>query len=157
MENTTELTDILNDLIKINNDRIEGYQKAITDAKDIDVDLRAVFTKQEEQSRKYVTELSTQVGKLNGQSDTGTTVSGKIYRTWMDVKSVFTGKDRQSVLDSCEYGEDAAQKAYESALADSAEIPADIRTLITEQKAGLKQSHDLIKGYRDANKKLAHS
>jgi hypothetical protein len=33
----------------------------------------------------------------------------------MDVKVSFSGNDRQAILESCEFGEDAAQKAYKDA------------------------------------------
>ncbi len=42
----------------------------------------------------------------------GTTEMGKIYRAWMDVKAVFTGENRHTILSNCEAGEDATQKAY---------------------------------------------
>ena len=70
----------------------------------------------------------------------------------MDVKATFTGKDRHAILASCEYGEDAAQKAYRDALASDADIDTATRQLITTQQAALKTSHDLIKKYRDDNK-----
>ena len=70
----------------------------------------------------------------------------------MDVKATFSGNDRQSMLESCEYGEDATQKAYKQALALDAEINADTRQLITDQQEYLKKSHDMIKKYRDAQK-----
>lgn len=66
----------------------------------------------------------------------------------MDVKAVFTGHDRKTVLNNCEAGEDAAQKAYKSALEEEG-LSADTRTLITEQKAELRVSHDEIKALRD--------
>jgi hypothetical protein len=53
----------------------------------------------------------------------------------MDIKSAFTVKYRESVLENCVYGEEAAQKAYEIALASHAEIPAEFRKLlIAKQK-----------------------
>jgi uncharacterized protein (TIGR02284 family) len=67
----------------------------------------------------------------------------------MDLKATFSGSSRQAVLENCEFGEDAAQKAYDSALKSDAEINADIRQLITNQKSSLKTSHDVIKKYRD--------
>lgn len=149
MERNSNLVEVLNDLIQINNDRTQGYAKAADNARDIDVDLRAIFDRMGEESRKYAIELTGQVGKLGGEPATGTTTSGKIYRAWMDVKATFTGKDRQSVLAACEFGEDAAQRAYETALKSDAEIPADVRQLIATQKSSLKTSHDLIKKYRD--------
>ncbi|MBC7829284.1 MAG: PA2169 family four-helix-bundle protein [Chitinophagaceae bacterium] len=149
MATNDNLVGVLNDLIRINNDRIEGYEKASKEAKDIDVDLKAIFSRMADESRQYAAELTQEVVKLGGDPATGTTSSGKIYRAWMDVKATFTGHDRQSVLASCEFGEDAAQKAYNSALESDAEISADIRQLITNQKSSLKTSHDVIKKYRD--------
>src|SRR6478672_5794097 len=112
-----KLIETLNDLIRINNDRIAGYEKGASEARDIDVDLRAVFTRMAEESKQYAAELTQEVVKLGGEPATGTTASGKIYRVWMDVKATFTGHDRQTVLNNCEFGEDAAQRAYETALA----------------------------------------
>ena len=68
----------------------------------------------------------------------------------MDLKATFTGKDRKAILASCEYGEDAAQKAYETALSSDAELSSEIRQLIMDQKANLRRSHDRIKQLRDA-------
>ena len=149
MATNDNLIGVLNDLIRINNDRIEGYQRAATEARDIDVDLRGIFNRMSDESRQYASELTQEVVKLGGEPATGTTTSGKIYRVWMDVKATFSGKDRQAVLENCEFGEDAAQKAYNSALESDAEMSADIRQLITNQKASLKTSHDVIKKYRD--------
>ena len=149
MATNDNLASVLNDLIRINNDRIEGYQRANNEARDIDVDLRAIFTRMADESRQYAAELTQEVVKLGGEPATGTTASGKIYRAWMDVKATFTGHDREAVLASCEFGEDAAQKAYDAALESDAEMSADIRQLIANQKASLKTSHDVIKKYRD--------
>lgn len=149
MASNDNLVGVLNDLIRINNDRIEGYQRATNEARDVDMDLRAIFTRMSDESRQYAAELTQEVVKLGGEPATGTTASGKIYRAWMDVKATFTGHDREAVLASCEFGEDAAQKAYSAALESDAEMTADIRQLIANQKASLKTSHDVIKKYRD--------
>ncbi|MEP6513292.1 MAG: PA2169 family four-helix-bundle protein [Parafilimonas sp.] len=149
MQNT-ELTNVLNDLVRINNDRIEGYEHAMDEAKNIDVDLQAIFQRMIEESRKYKSELVQAIQSRGGEADSNeTTNSGKVYRVWMDLKNAFTGKDRKSVLESCEFGEDAAQKAYQHALESDAVMDTDIRQLISKQKAELKSSHDLIKSYRD--------
>ena len=147
-----KLIGVLNDLIQINNDRITGYEKAAEESEKIDVDLRAIFSKMADESRKYKSELTGEVTRLGGTPSTDTTNLGKIYRVWMDVKATFTGNDRQGILNSCEFGEDAAQKAYKDALASDADIDVATRQLITSQQSALKSSHDLIKKYRDANK-----
>jgi uncharacterized protein (TIGR02284 family) len=144
-----QTVEILNDLVKINNDRIAGYQRATDEAKDLDVDLKATFEGMCRESEGYKQELVNKIRQHGGNVDSGTTTSGKIYRAWMDVKATFTGHDRKAILASCEFGEDAAQRAYEAALSDDG-LDADCRALVQEQQQSLKNSHDLIKKYRDA-------
>ncbi|MEO7313308.1 MAG: PA2169 family four-helix-bundle protein [Chitinophagaceae bacterium] len=156
MTTNEKLADVLNGLIEINNDRVEGYKNAAQETDAIDVDLQAIFHKMAADSAKFAGELQSEVVRLGGDPADGTTNMGKVYRVWMDIKSAFTGKDRKAILSSCEYGEDAAQKAYEEALASDAEMSAEIRQLITSQKADLKAAHDQIKVYRDMQQP-AHS
>lgn len=152
MTTTTELTEVLNDLIKINYDRIEGYRKAAEESKEHDIELHPVFQSMADQSRLNVSALTEQVRLLGGEAESGSTTMGKIYRTWMDVKATFTGKDRAGIIASCEYGEDQAQKAYEEALATEADMDTETRLMITSQKEHLKRSHDAIRAMRDATK-----
>ena len=154
MKTNEKLIAELNGLIEINNDRVNGYQKAKEEVKDLDLDLIAMFTSMANDSQKYVGELSKAVTELGGTPADGTTNSGKLYRVWMDIKTTFTANDRQSVLELCEFGEDAAQKAYKAALASDAEMSAEIRQLITQQQAKLKTAHDVIKKYRDLHESI---
>lgn len=143
-ENTIE---ILNDLIRINNDRIAGYLKASNNTEITEADLKTLFLRMAEESRDYVEELAAEVISLDGTPASDTTTGGKIYRTWMDLKATFTGKDAHATLASCEFGEDAAQRAYNDAMDDNLE--PSVLGLVARQKALLKGSHDLIKRYRD--------
>jgi len=140
---------IVNDLIRINNDRVEGYEKAIDELKDEDADLKTLFKRYVSESRQYAGELTEEVQRLGGDPADGTTNSGKIYRVWMDLKAAITGKDRQAILNNCEYGEDAAQKAYDTALNSDVTFETTLRELIVKQKASLKSGHDEVKRLRD--------
>ena len=140
--------EVLNDLIQINNDRVRGYEKAADETKTKDVDLQAIFRQMAAESRSYVNDLSQYVNASGEEPATSTTTSGKIYRAWMDVKATFTGKDRKAILASCEFGEDAAQKAYKEALEDK-DLTPDVRATIENQKKTLRQAHDKIKSMRD--------
>lgn len=147
-ENTV---DVLNDLVRINHDRVEGYTKAEQNTDKDNFDLLSTFAKMKDQSNNYLQDLSALVIKYGGEVAEDSTTMGKIYRTWMDVQNAFTSDDRQVVLNECEFGEDAAQKAYKMAL-DETDITDEARSLITVQKSALKDSHDLIKAYRDREK-----
>lgn len=148
MENNKETIETLNDLVLINNDRIAGYEKAIKELSPEDVDLKPIFEGMIDESRKMRMELGTEVQVLGGAMAEGTMVSGKIYRAWMDLKAVFTGHDRHAILSNCEAGEDAAQKAYDTALEDE-DLPKYLNQIISEQQQALKYSHDEIKSFRD--------
>lgn len=152
MPNYEKVTDLLNDLIRINNDRIVGYEKAIDELKEETTDLRPLFERYAQESREYARELSTEVARLGGTAADGTTNSGKIYRVWMDLKAVVAGKDRKAVLENCEFGEDAAQKAYDMALNTDETLEPSLRDLIVRQKTQLRVGHDEIKHLRDLQK-----
>ena len=142
MERNERTAEVLNDLIRINNDRVEGYEKAVKETAESDVDLRNIFNRMAQESRTYARELTDQVQRLGGEPASGTTASGKIYRTWMDIKSGFSRSERKSVLEECEFGEDAAQKAYEKALAPDNDLTPDVQTLVQKEKNSLKYTFD---------------
>ena len=150
----TETKHILNDLVLINNDRIAGYEKAIDELKSKDdsvsedLDLILLFERMIDESREYRNALGREVQVLGGEMAEGTMTSGKIYRAWMDIKALFSGKDRHAILEACETGEDAAQKAYNAALEEE-DLPAFLRDIISSQQQLLQQSHDEIKALRD--------
>ena len=139
---------MLNDLVLINNDRIVGYQRAIKELKQEDNDLRSLFDQMILESQQIKSDLTREIQVLRGNVEEGTTGMGKIYRAWMDVKAVFTGENRHTVLSNCEAGEDAAQSAYSKAL-QSDSLPAFIREMLTRQQATLKDSHDEIRDLRN--------
>lgn len=148
MENNTVNTEILNDLIEINNDRIVGYQKASEELKPEDADLRSLFAEMIVLSQQNKSALTREVQVLGAEPETGTTSSGKIYRAWMDIKAVFTGHDRETVLENCEFGEDAAKRAYKMAV-ETEGLPAHLLSLISSQQNAQKAAHDQIKAIRD--------
>jgi uncharacterized protein (TIGR02284 family) len=148
METNEKNASVLNDLIEINNDRIEGYTKAVGETAEEDADLRQLFESMANESKTYAAELKDLVRDTGEAAADGTTARGKIYRVWMDVKAAVTGHNRKAILASCEFGEDAAQRAYSSALQEEG-LDAEVLALITEQKAKLRKSHDKIKMMRD--------
>jgi uncharacterized protein (TIGR02284 family) len=144
--------DILNDLIKINNDRASSYEKAADEAKSVDIDLQGIFSKLAGESNRQIRELTQEVKRLGGMPAHGTTKKGKIYQFWVDVKTTFSGKDRHALLESFEHTEDIAQRAYTKALASDTDMNEETYHLLSTQQAAMKIGYDLIKKYRDINK-----
>lgn len=148
METTHETIEILQDLVQINNDRITGYERAIKELKNEDQDLKTLFAGMIDESRQAKLALAEEIQVMGSDVTKGTTASGKIYRAWIDVKAVFTGHNRQTVLDNCHTGEDAAQTAYATALKHE-KLPAYLREMIDRQQGILKASHDEVKALRE--------
>lgn len=150
MQLDEKLVEALHDLVKINNDRIEGYRKAIASTED--ADLKALFLRMADESRMYIEQLNEVLLQAGSDAENGTSIYGRIYRAWMDVKATFTGHDRHSILAACEYGEDAAQRTYEDILRSAISMPYSVRELIANQKGALRSSHDTVKTYRNLEK-----
>jgi len=141
--------DALNTLIEINNDRIEGYETASKETEE--TDLKSLFKQLAQTSQECKTELLEEVNELGGTPVEGTKVSGKFFRTWMDVKAALTGKDRKAILNSCEYGEDVAVNTYKKVLDnDASDLTEDQVDMISEQHNLIKADHDTEKSLRDS-------
>ena len=149
-----KLAEVLKDLIEVNNARITGYEKAAKQSKELDADLYTIFLNMANDSRKYAADLTNEINTLGSNPVKDKKTKTRFYQFWLDIKDTFSGLDRQSILDSCEYGEDTVQKAYNAALATNAEIDSRTKTIITNQKNWLKTAHKLIKNYRDAHWKM---
>jgi uncharacterized protein (TIGR02284 family) len=150
MEQNKELIGQLNDLLRINHDRIEGYEKAASELKDLsESEFKTLFFKMAEESRRYASTLTEAVLRLGGDPETSTSTAGDIYRVWMDVKVAFAGDDLLATLRACEFGEDNALKAYRTVISKNKTWPNGTGEIIEMQYESLKASHDKIKRLRD--------
>jgi uncharacterized protein (TIGR02284 family) len=151
-KNIQKEIDELNTLVEINNDRIEGYESAAKETDD--ATLKSLFLGMADASRTCKQELTAEIEKLGGTPKEGTATSGKLYRVWMDVKAAVTNKDRKAILNSCEYGEDVAVKAYEDALDKCDDVLVDHRKLIEKQYSVILAGHDKMRELRNETVKV---
>jgi uncharacterized protein (TIGR02284 family) len=145
--NQEKIVDILNDLVVINNDRLEGYETAIKETDE--ADLKRLFTEMRSTSYECKQELLAAVSQLGGKPEEGTRPDGKLYRIWMDIKSALTNKDRKAILASCEFGEDFAVNTYEKALKND-DLTGSHQDMVRSQYLKIKADHDKVKHLRDA-------
>jgi len=141
---SSKTIEVLNTLITINNDRIEGYETASKETEE--QELKTLFAHFSATSQKCKNDLVSEVNRLRGTVAEGTLVSGKFFRVWMDVKAALSGKDRKVILDSCEYGEDVAKDTYKKALENDSEyLNEEQQSMIREQHVLLVADHDKVK------------
>lgn len=143
-----EAISVLNDLIETSKDGQEGFKSCAEDVKD--QQLKTFFAQRSADCATAAAELQAQVRQLGGDPETSTSVAGDLHRRWVDVKSIFTGKDDKAILNEAERGEDHALKAYKEALEkiDKHNL-VGIKALVERQYHGVQRNHDHVKMLRN--------
>ena len=146
MEDRTEKAqDALESLSKLNFDRIKGYQNAKGDTED--ADLLALFSFYEKQSTQFRSDLNAEIVKYGGEIPDDQSFSSDVHQAWMDLKAAVTGNDRDSVLSSCEFGEQTIVTSYEDALDyddDDVRLPDALEGLLRRQLEELRSAKSRI-------------
>ncbi|MGH9615191.1 MAG: PA2169 family four-helix-bundle protein [Acidobacteriaceae bacterium] len=107
------------------------------------------FLLQETQLRaEYAAELENELHRM-GVPDVneGGTAAGTAHRVWADLKAKLGGGDH-TLLATAEQGEDEAKEKYADALKEN--LPGNIASMLREQQTHILESHDKIRGFRDA-------
>lgn len=151
------VTEILNDLVCIHNDRIAGYEQALKKVTDLDENLRSAFEQIICKAEQYKQQIAEKIKDLEGNSKRTVTLFGKVYRAWVDLKMTFTGNTRKAMIAYCQYNEDIAQHAYKAALNLPVAMHSDIRLMMEHQQEELEQSYNLVKAYREQQHFSQHS
>ena len=131
----------LNDLIRINKDRIAGYRKRI--AITLDDDLVELLSDLIYQSYQHIEELTYNIYQLGGNPARNSGMPGKFYHSWTDLKAFIFRETRKKMLDYCEFCEDVVKAIYQKAF-NAPELHWD-KQAITLLK---KHLHDVEDSYR---------
>ncbi|MBC7783553.1 MAG: PA2169 family four-helix-bundle protein [Burkholderiales bacterium] len=138
----------LNELTQICIDGEKGFAAAAEVVEDMA--LKEELNGFSAQRRRFTSELQSIVQSQGEQPAKSGDPSAAIHRAWLEVRALFTGKDRYAVLAECERGEDAALATYEKAL--NASLAAPAADVIRAQYLMIKHAHDRVKSLRDAAK-----
>jgi uncharacterized protein (TIGR02284 family) len=139
-----KILSILNDLIRINIDRITGYEKVSHEEVTEDTELRELFYHLATESRAAVNNLHAEVIKLDGAPVTQSTITGKIYLCWLDGRNTFEGADAALRLNACAAAELAIQKAYQQALDQEERLPDKLHDMVETQLWSLERAYDKL-------------
>jgi uncharacterized protein (TIGR02284 family) len=151
MVNVTEhnTVGVLNSLIIINNDRIEGYKIASNET--TETDLKALFSNFIETSEQCRNELVVEVSKLGGTPNEYTILIGGFFLDLMDVKVALTANNRKVILDSCKYSERVALEKYKNVLIQEVnDINLKEQNMLNNHYELLKSDYDKIRELRKA-------
>lgn len=132
--------DALNELVRINYDRVSEYEKAIQDVENEDERLVTLFNHHASMSRLNVHGLRQLIFSFGGEPIMDPIMRGKLLRVWMDFKASLFGKDRKVVLANLETQELKVQQAYDDALAQHPNFPYRIRLELLKQRQLLRSA-----------------
>jgi len=128
----------LQDLIAVAKDGELGYDTAAHHVDDSR--LATVFSEYSKERAGFVRDLLGESVRLGGEkSSEGGTVTGTVFRGWMNLKSAVTGGGPEAIVAACETGEDSAAAAFESVV--NTDVSGQTRTLVEAQWSKIKEAH----------------
>jgi len=147
MDNPNSKTiDELNDLIAIAADGREGYENAAENIED--TTAKSVFRKLAVERASYVSQLQQEIISLKGQpKDSDGDVKGALHRTWLTIKSTFTGGKKDAIVNGCITGEESAIESYKDALSKD-HITGSSRDLLNHHLRGIENALNSIKAFK---------
>ena len=130
----------LNDLIRINKDRITGYRQRM--AATPDDDLEELLSDLIYQSYQHIEELTYNIYELGGNPARNEGLPGKFYHSWTDLKAFIFRETRKKMLEYCEFCEDVVKTIYQKAF-NAQELHWDKRAAALLKK----HLHDIENSY----------
>jgi len=134
---------LLDDLIRVNIDRITAYEKAAHEEKSSGLEIRDTFYRLATESRSYVNDLHAEVIRLGGAPVTQSTIAGALYLHWLNGKVNFDGETLASLGAACVHGEELVQLIYRHAL-DCGALPKGLHHLVEGQLWSLERAHERL-------------
>ena len=155
--NKTKTIEVLQDLIRINNERTTGYQKAIYLTEHLDLTIRDIFEVSISDGKKYSNQLLQRFKQIDSPAKNYFYVPGKIYSAWNDLKVEFAYTNQRAIISSFLYNEEIALYAYKASISKEAGIDDEVIQLLEEQSDGLKENYEQLKSYRKRINNLSAS
>jgi uncharacterized protein (TIGR02284 family) len=142
-------TDIrtLNSLIATTLDSVDGYTEAATEAGN--TRFASMFTSRASERRNVATDLQDEVRRLGGEPEDDGTALASAHRTFINLKSVVTGRDDKAIVDEVERGEDHILHKFQDALKD-ADLSPETRAAIQNAFGSVRTGHDQMRDLKHA-------
>lgn len=139
---------VLNNLIEINNDRIQVYETATIVIEESD--LKDLFSEFQKTSEVFKSELAEEVQKMGGIPVDVIKKNNFFVKLWMNFKAKLIDKDKEDILNTLEYKEFVAIKSYKETLADNFDhLTVELLIILKSQQILLTAHHDKVKKLGD--------
>ncbi|MEJ1221365.1 ferritin-like domain-containing protein [Sediminicola sp. 1XM1-17] len=140
------LVDQLSEILQKNKDAEKGYAKAAENAKSLG--LKNYFKRKSDERSDFNNQLKSAIAANFNEVDDSGSFTGSMHRTWMDIKTFFSGNEDEAMMEEAIRGEKAAVEEYKEVLEDQV-LPLPIEVLIREQKLRIEKDLSTIKSLED--------
>ena len=138
-------TQILKDLISVNNDRISGYETALGHPVCLDHSIREMIKEIMADGILNTQQLVQKTKQLDGETKALRVIPGKIYMAWNDLKATFPFNSQKSLIRSFLYNEEIVIQVYTAALNKSAGKSVEVFQLLSDQENNLRKHYNSLK------------
>jgi uncharacterized protein (TIGR02284 family) len=141
--------DVLNTFISITNERLNKYETITLQTNEPDlIDLLLNF---QEKTQKCKEELISEVESLGLKPIKEPTIKTLSFlKIWLKLKSKFALKDREDLLNCCEYDEEVTINKYREILSNNFEfLTVKLQDILKGQLNSIKKDHDILKNLGD--------
>ena len=147
-EQNDKTVKVLKDLAEICHTGHQGYTTAAENIKN--GEYSALFRSYSAQRHAFENELKQHINRFGGDAETTnptqllSDAAGALHRGWINIKSVVTGGGIEALLNECERGDEAAVKAYQTALEQP--LPQDVAMVVRQQYHSVQEAYTRVKG-----------
>lgn len=146
MNTKNDLLDELEEILEKNIDAVKGYTKAAEKAES--PSLKSYFETKSRERQEFNRDLKAEIKAAYSDFDEDGSFTGSIHRTWMDLKSIFSANDDESMLEESVRGDKAAVEEYDDVLEEES-LAVGLRNLLLNQRAKIKTDLERNKTLED--------
>ncbi|WP_228852126.1 ferritin-like domain-containing protein [Aegicerativicinus sediminis] len=136
----------LNELLERTYDAEKGFKKAAENADNSA--LQSYFNQKAQERYDFGHELKSEIRSFGQEVEKGGSITGSLHRTWMDVKSLFSADDAESMLEEAIRGEKAALDEYDDVL-EEASLPLSTKNVLMSQRNKISSGLSKIRTLED--------
>lgn len=137
MEFKKEIASNLNQLLEKTYDAEKGYKEAASNVKN--AKMKSFLEEQANQRYSFGHEIKQEIKAFDQEPNKGGSVAGTLHRTWMDVKTAFSGNENETVMEEVQRGEKAAIEDYDEILAETS-LPGNLKSILQNQRQKIEQA-----------------
>lgn len=127
---TETIGEKLNDLLEKTYDAEKGYKKAAENTEH--PLLKPYFERRSKERTDFKQAIKKEIKQFDQNPETEGSLTGKVHRTWMDTKALFTADKAEAMLEESIRGEKSAVEEYKELLSDT-HLPPSTAIMLKDQ------------------------